>query len=97
MIFKLLKCSYFNVLFIHANSSEKAFNILQEEKIDLIIEMLSTGETDAFALAHQFKAKHPNIPIVVLTHFSREVSIKLENEGWERDTSVEEPDEPTFA
>lgn len=67
-------------VFIHANSSKKAYEILQNEKIDLIIEMLSTGEIDAFALAHQFKEKHPEIPIVVLTHFSREVSLKLEKE-----------------
>lgn len=67
-------------VFIHADSAKKAINILETDHIDLIIEMLSISDVDTFALAGQLKAKHPNIPIVVLTHFSREVSLKLENE-----------------
>jgi CheY-like chemotaxis protein len=54
--------------------------ILENDRIDLIIEMLSIGDVDPFAFARQIKEKHPKIPIVVLTHFSREVSLKLENE-----------------
>ncbi|MBN1790772.1 MAG: phosphoenolpyruvate synthase [Bacteroidales bacterium] len=67
-------------VFIHADSAKKAVKILESDKIDLIIEMLSIGDVDTFALARQLKEKHPQIPIVVLTHFSREVSLKLENE-----------------
>ncbi len=67
-------------VFVHADSAKKAIKILETDHIDLIIEMLSIGDVDTFALAGQLKAKHPNIPIVVLTHFSREVSLKLENE-----------------
>lgn len=67
-------------VFVHADSARKAFKILEEERIDLIIEMLSIGDIDTFELARQLKDKHPKIPIVILTHFSREVSLKLENE-----------------
>jgi CheY-like chemotaxis protein len=67
-------------VFIHADSAKKAMTILENDRIDLIIEMLSIGDVDTFALARQLKEKHPQIPIVVLTHFSREVSLKLENE-----------------
>jgi CheY-like chemotaxis protein len=67
-------------VFIHADSARKAIGILENDKIDLIIEMLSIGDIDTFAFARQLKEKHPKIPIVVLTHFSREVSLKLENE-----------------
>src|SRR5512136_780642 len=67
-------------VFIHADSSKKAIRILEEDRIDLIIEMLSIGDVDTFAFAKQLKEKNPRIPIVVLTHFSREVSLKLENE-----------------
>lgn len=67
-------------VFIHADSAKKAVKILESDRIDLIIEMLSIGDVDTFALARQLKEKHPQIPIVVLTHFSREVSLKLENE-----------------
>jgi CheY-like chemotaxis protein len=67
-------------VFIHADSARQAFSVLENERIDLIIEMLSIGDVDTFALAAQLKEKNPQIPIVVLTHFSREVSLKLENE-----------------
>ena len=67
-------------VFYHASSDKKAFQILENENIDLVIEMLSTGYTNAFHLAKQLKQSHPAIPVVVLTHFSREVSIQLEKE-----------------
>jgi CheY-like chemotaxis protein len=67
-------------VFLHADSAKKAFSLLDSERIDLIIEMLSIGDFDTFELAKQLKGKYPAIPIVILTHFSREVSLKLENE-----------------
>jgi CheY-like chemotaxis protein len=67
-------------VFIHAKSAREAFSVLENDRIDLIIEMLSIGDIDTFELARQLKQKHPKIPIVILTHFSREVSLKLENE-----------------
>ena len=67
-------------VFLHADSAKKAIQILENDRIDLIIEMLSIGDVDTFELARLLKEKHPRIPIVVLTHFSREVSLKLENE-----------------
>jgi CheY-like chemotaxis protein len=67
-------------VFIHADSAKKAFSILETEYIDLIIEMLSIGDVNTFELARQLKARYSKIPIVILTHFSREVSLKLENE-----------------
>ena len=48
--------------------------------IDLVISMLSLRGTDVFALAKMIKDKYENIPIVVLTYFSREVSLRLEGE-----------------
>ncbi|MCF7888867.1 MAG: hypothetical protein K9L78_01985, partial [Victivallales bacterium] len=66
--------------FTHARSSEKAYKLLEEKDFDLVITMLNIGNIDAFEMAKQVKSKHADIPIVVLTHFSREVSIKLANE-----------------
>jgi CheY-like chemotaxis protein len=66
--------------FIMANSASKAFEILKQEKIDLIIEMLNIGDMDTFELAKKIKAKYEGIPIVTLTHFSREVSVRLQHE-----------------
>ncbi|MFO7658912.1 MAG: PEP/pyruvate-binding domain-containing protein [Bacteroidales bacterium] len=67
-------------VFVHADSARKAFSILENDKIDLVIEMLSIDDVNTFDLAKQIKARYTHIPIVVLTHFSREVSLKLENE-----------------
>ena len=67
-------------VFIQANTAHKAFDCLEREHIDLVITMLSVGEMDPFELSQRIKSQHPYIPIVVLTPFSREVSIKLERE-----------------
>jgi len=67
--------------FILASSEKKAFDILNEEKIDLVIVMLSSEELDTFSLAEKIKGKNPTIPIVVLTPFSREVTLKIHEES----------------
>ena len=66
--------------FVQTDNAEDAFRILQDGNIDLVISMLSLKGTDVFALAKRIKAKYENIPIVVLTYFSREVSLRLEGE-----------------
>lgn len=67
-------------VFIKASSSKIAFEILENDDIDLIIEMLNIGDADTFELSKRIKKKYSNIPIVVLTHFNREVSLKLQKE-----------------
>lgn len=66
--------------FIQASSQEEAFKLLETEKIDLIITMLSAEKSDTFELASNIKTQYANIPIVVLTPFSREVSLKVDQE-----------------
>jgi CheY-like chemotaxis protein len=66
--------------FIQTDNAEDAFKILLEGNIDLVISMLSLKGTDVFGLAKRIKEKYDHIPIVVLTYFSREVSIRLEGE-----------------
>lgn len=67
-------------IFVMAQTPEEAFKILRDDKIDLVVTMLNMGGYDTFALAHDIKSEHPSVPIVVLTQFSREVSLRLENE-----------------
>lgn len=67
-------------IFVKATSAQEAFRIMEEEDIDLVIEMLNLGEDDAFSLAKRIRKKYEEVPIVVLTHFNREVSIRLQNE-----------------
>jgi CheY-like chemotaxis protein len=66
--------------FIIATSPDEAFEKLRTEKIDLIIIMTNVERVDCFSLAKRLKRDHPVIPIVVLTPFSREVSIKVSME-----------------
>jgi CheY-like chemotaxis protein len=66
--------------FIQTDNEQEAFKILGDGKIDLVVTMLSIKGTDVFGLAKRIKAKYERIPIVVLTYFSREVSIRLEGE-----------------
>jgi len=66
--------------FFIVNSSEEAFKTLEEENIDLIITMLSDEGEDTFDISKKIKQKYPSKPIVVLTAFSREVSLKVSRE-----------------
>ncbi len=66
--------------FTQASSSEEAFKLLGNKDFDLVITMLNVGKIDCFEMAKRVRKRYPGIPIVVLTHFSREVSIKLKNE-----------------
>jgi CheY-like chemotaxis protein len=65
-------------VFIKATSEEEAFRKLEEMDIDLVITMLSAEEKDTFELSNEIKKRYPSIPIVILTPFSREVSLKVE-------------------
>lgn len=65
--------------FILATSKKEAMETLEEESINLVICMLSAEEKETINLTAQIKDIYPDIPIVVLTPFSREVSIRLES------------------
>src|SRR6056297_3737970 len=67
-------------IFVMANSAEEAFEKLNNDKIDLVITMLTIGTYDTFSLANEIKTEYPSIPIVVLTPFSREVSMRIQHE-----------------
>ncbi|OQX98105.1 MAG: phosphoenolpyruvate synthase [Bacteroidetes bacterium 4572_128] len=67
-------------VFVHANTQEKAFEILKKSKIDLVITMQSLRNIDMFEMAKKIKSFHKRTPIVALTHFSREVTLRLEKE-----------------
>ena len=66
--------------FIQVSNAEKAIQIIENEKIDLIIAMLSIDNPDDFKLVNNIKNKYQNIPIVLLTPFLRNVAIKLQED-----------------
>ena len=65
---------------VKAGTSKKAFNIFKTTRIDLVISMLSIQDVDPFSLTKSIKQKYPHVPIVMLTPFSREVSLRLRYE-----------------
>lgn len=67
-------------LLIQAHSIKEAEQILEEGSIELIITMLNIGSVDAFKLARNLKNKYPYKPIVILTPFSREVTMRMQHE-----------------
>lgn len=70
----------FPPVFIHAHTSAKAFRLLKKGDIDLVISMLSIDDIDAFDLSKKVKEVYPRIPFVLLTHFSREVRMRMAKE-----------------
>jgi CheY-like chemotaxis protein len=67
-------------IFVMANTAEEAFEKLRNDQIDLVITMLTIGGYDTFGLANEIKKEYPGKPIVVLTPFSREVSMRIQHE-----------------
>lgn len=66
--------------FIQVTKEEKAFEELAEGDIDLVVTMLSAEDEGTFGIAKKIKKEYADIPIVVLTPFSRKVSINLDKE-----------------
>ena len=64
--------------FIQVQSSTEAFSVLDSENIDLVITMLSAIDIDSFELAKLIKKQYPFKPIILLTPFSREVSVRMQ-------------------
>ncbi len=67
--------------FILVESEEEALQVLEKESIDLIIDMLDLGSATSFEFAKIIKDEYPEKPIVALTPFSREVSLRFEKYG----------------
>lgn len=61
-------------------SQEEALLALQEMHYDLIIQMPNMDDVDIFSIARDIKSIHNDIPFVVLTPFSKEVSKRLASE-----------------
>lgn len=66
--------------FTQVSSEEEALAELKINHYELIIQMPNMDETNMFSTARHVKAKYKNIPFVVLTPFSREVSNRLSQE-----------------
>lgn len=66
--------------FTQVTTEEEALSELKDRNFELIICMPNMDNRDIFAAATEIKIHYPNIPIVVLTPFSKEVSKRIANE-----------------
>ena len=67
---------------LRVSNYEEAFTIMRVKSFDLIIAMPGVDVTETFDKAKDIKRLYPHVPFVVLTPFSREVSLRLQNEDF---------------
>lgn len=66
--------------FTWVTSSAEAFILLKDNMdFDLIISMFNIGDMDVFRFSKLLKRERPEIPLVLLTHFSKELYKKIED------------------
>lgn len=65
--------------FVQVSSEEEALEKLERGGYDMVISMLNIGGPRSLYLAETVREKYPEIPVVVLTPFSREVSLRVRN------------------
>lgn len=66
--------------FTQVTTEKEALAELENRNFELVICMPNMDNRDIFSVAKEIKVHYPNIPIVVLTPFSKEVSKRLANE-----------------
>jgi CheY-like chemotaxis protein len=69
--------------FVRVPSAKKAFKEVNKGDVDLIIVMPSLNDMDLFDFAKEIKKDFFWIPVVILTPFSRDISLRIENEDLE--------------
>ena len=68
--------------FTEATDFDTAFQLLAAKRFDLVIAMPGIDISETFDRSKEIKKQYPDIPIVVLTPFSREVSRRLAKEDF---------------
>ena len=63
-------------------NTEQALEVMREKHFGLVIMMPGMDISDTFTGARRLKQLKPNVPIVVLTPFSKEVSRRLSHEDF---------------
>ncbi len=66
--------------FVQVSTEEDALRELERGGYDMVISMLNIGGPKALQLAEEVQTRYPDLPLIVLTPFSREVSVRVKNE-----------------
>lgn len=63
------------------SSTEEALELLRrDDSFDFILTMYNVGEPDVFAFGRIVKERHPQIPVALLTSFSKDIYRRLEEQ-----------------
>jgi Pyruvate phosphate dikinase, AMP/ATP-binding domain len=60
-----------------ASTGRKALNVLKKRRIDLVVIMPQLGDVDPFELGNSIKEKYENLPVVLLSYSTREVTMQM--------------------
>ena len=63
--------------FTRVTTQEEALTIMSDRHFELVIIMPNLADNASFKLAAPIKELHPNVPIVMLTPFSKEVKLRI--------------------
>lgn len=63
--------------FTRVTTQKEALTIMSDRHFELVIIMPNLADNDSFKLAAPIKRLHPNVPIVMLTPFSKEVKQRI--------------------
>ena len=63
-----------------SSTSEALEALREDDSYDFILTMYNVGEPDVFAFAHIVKERHPNIPVALLTSFSKDIYRRIEEQ-----------------
>ena len=67
--------------FTRVSSTSEALALLAEDDtFDFILTMYNVGEPDVFAFARLVKQRHPQIPVALLTSFSKDIYRRIEEQ-----------------
>ncbi len=70
--------------FVHAPDARRALAMMDAgERFDLVITMLNIGPMGVFEFAERVKERMPEVPVVLLYHFSQKVTRRLEEHSSE--------------
>ncbi len=67
--------------FTRVSSTREALELLEsDDSFDFILTMYNIGEPDVFTFAKIVKQRHENLPVVLLTSFSRDIYSRIEEQ-----------------
>ncbi len=67
---------------VEGQSQAEGERLLQEERVDVaVLDLMLEHEDSGFVLAHLMKARHPHVPVIVVTGVAAETGFRFSDAG----------------